>query len=291
MPHPKQAMQALRDAIADNDEDATIAVLDLMHAGDHLHQLDQEFEGGTTTPIMLATMYGYSSIVRALLSRGAAADQSSAFGWTPVIDACARNCIECAQLLIEANADFDRANDLGYTPLFYACTKGYTELAKLLSSFGASRAFPNGASAEGLARVRGHAALVAWLELSRDWTPLHHLEQLSGQRATALLRDGANPAASPAAGVPSPLDRATALELASRAPPGSAAAIVLLEARGWSPSRQNKQLLPAEAHERAHVVGCMGRMTIRGMQTDGLDAVWNEFMVPWLLRAEFGYTR
>jgi hypothetical protein len=126
-----RSMQALRDAIASNDEAATLSVLDSLPAG----LLDQEFGGASTsTPLALAAMYGYAPIVRALLSRGAAADKVSAFGWTPLIDACARNRVDCAELLIEARADFDRANDLGYTSLFYACMKGYMELAKLSSA-------------------------------------------------------------------------------------------------------------------------------------------------------------
>jgi hypothetical protein len=72
-------------------------------------------------------------------------------------------------------------------------------------------------------------------------------------------------------------------------PPGSAAALVLLEARGWSLSPENKRLLPAEARERAVGVGCMGQMTFDGMQTDGLDAVWNEYVVSRLLHIEYGH--
>ena len=39
---------------------------------------------------------------------------------------------------------------------------------------------------------KGSGRLLSWLEESRDWTPLHHIEALSKERALALLRDGAD---------------------------------------------------------------------------------------------------
>ena len=77
---------------------------------------------------------------------------------------------------------------------------------------------------------KGSGRLLSWLEESRDWTPLHHIEALSKERALALLRDGADtlPSTSLArvstpqrhgsrtgaklhAGSPSPLERARAI--------------------------------------------------------------------------------
>ena len=100
---------------------------------------------------------------------------------------------------------------------------------------------------------------------------------------------GADVAASPAPGVPSPLDRATSLEHAGDAPPGSAAALVLLEARGWP--RAHKRLLTAEARERAVAVGCIGQMNFGIAGLDRLDVVWNEYVVSHLLHAEYGHVR
>ncbi|EOD36805.1 hypothetical protein EMIHUDRAFT_98209 [Emiliania huxleyi CCMP1516] len=54
---------------------------------------------------------------------------------------------------------------------------------------------------------KGSGRLLSWLEESRDWTPLHHIEALSKERALALLRDGAKLHA----GSPSPLERARAI--------------------------------------------------------------------------------
>lgn len=282
-------MTALRDAFMAHDEAAAVAVVDSLP----LRLLNGELDGAT--PLMVAASYGFLSVLRALLRRGVDVDTVSAFGWTPLVDACARNNLECARLLIEAGADFNKANFLNYTPLFYACMKGYLDLARLLSSYGASRDFPTGATAEALSQRRGFTELASWLELSQHWTPLHHLEQLTAARATTLLRGGADPAASPAEKVPSPLERARALEGGGNAPPGSAAALVLLEARGWALSRENKRLVPAEARARAIAVGCMGRMTFVGECSDALDgrldAVWNAYVVSRLLHAEYGHVR
>ena len=55
---------------------------------------------------------------------------------------------------------------------------------------------------------KGSDRLLSWLEESRDWTPLHHIEALSKTRTRALLDAGANVHAAPS---PSPLERAREL--------------------------------------------------------------------------------
>jgi hypothetical protein len=85
---------------------------------------------------------------------------------------------------------------------------------------------------------------------SRAWTPLHHLEQLTPERARALLRGGAELFARPAANVPSPLERAGGEDGAAAAA-GSAEVRELLQraARPWSP--ETHELFPARARARA----------------------------------------
>ena len=282
--HQKNYHQELFRAFEIGDEVAAALACQRIPTG----LLDQEF-AGDGTPLQVATIFGYTSVVRTLLARGAAVDSVTAFGWTALLDACARSHVECARLLLEAGAHVDRANDLGYTPLFYSCMQDCTELVRLLSSYGAARTFPSGTSAEALCKIRGYQELRAWLEHTRGWGPLQHLEVLTPRRATALLRDCADVAASDAADVPSPLERAAALQRVGAAAAGSAAALVILEACGWSLSRENKQLLPAEARDRAVAVGCIGVMTSALLH--GLDAVWNAHVVPRLLHAEFGHVR
>ena len=95
---------------------------------------------------------------------------------------------------------------------------------------------------------RGHTELAAWLRSTRAWTPLHHLEQLTPERARALLRGGADLFAKPAADVPSPLERASGEEGAAA---GSAEVreVLVRAARPWSPATH--ELFPARARARA----------------------------------------
>ena len=84
----------------------------------------------------------------------------------------------------------------GYSPMLLACEQGYAECAQMLSSFGASRNIlldGHEFTAESEAADEGHEELRAWLERSRDWTPLHHIEVLTPARTRALLRAGADP--------------------------------------------------------------------------------------------------
>ena len=74
-----------------------------------------------------------------------------------------------------------------------ACHGGHLQCVQVLSSYGASRSFQGGESAEDVAAEGSHDELVAWLFASRDWaTPLHHLRVITATRARDLLRTGAN---------------------------------------------------------------------------------------------------
>jgi hypothetical protein len=77
-----------------------------------------------------------------------------------------------------------------------------------------------------------------WLNRTQDWTPLQHIEVLSADRTSALLRAGADPHA----GSPSPLELAKDL-------PASEATALVKRAAFWSP--ESHALFPAEARERA----------------------------------------
>ena len=123
-----------------------------------------------------------------------------------------------------------------------------------------------GRTAEQTSAAHDHAALTEWLILSRQWSPLHHLEVLSPERTRALLRGGADLHFKPSAGdVPSPLERAQQLA------PGSAAASLVVRAAGpWSVA--SHELFPDA--QRAHAVSlayslslvCMRRMAYGGFE-------------------------
>ena len=105
------------------------------------------------------------------------------------------------------------------------------QLAQLLSAYGANRVISHGlGSAEDISAHFGHTALTEWLVLSREWSPLHHLEFLSPERTRALLRGGAALRLTPSTG-----DTATPLERARQLAPTSASASLVVRAAGpWS---------------------------------------------------------
>ena len=118
------------------------------------------------------------------------------------------------------------------------------------------------------------AALIEWLELSRHWTPLHHLEVLSTERACALLRAGADLHLKPKPDVPSPLERAQQLLLAeSVSSSNTAAASLVVRAAGpWS-VESHEVFADAERAWAATLVRLLYRVHLRRMSNGGWQAV------------------
>ena len=183
------------------------------------------------TPLVYAARKGNARATAFLLEAGVDVDQGTQYGNTPLYYACQGGHAECAELLLGAGASVDLADELDRTPLWKACIHGYIQLAQLLSSYGANRTFYDGRTAEALSAARNnHHALTEWLALSREWSPLHHLEFLSPERTRALLRGGADLHLAPSTG-----DTATPLERARQLAPASASASLVVRAAGpWS---------------------------------------------------------
>lgn len=156
-------------------------------------------------------------------------------------------------------ADVNKANCDGGTALAIACADAGLPVIQLLSAHGALRFFPNGQTAESVARAaaerRGvppaECPVLAWLRRTREWvTPLHHLELLGPAATIEHLRAGADVRShSSAPDAPTPVSIARALARSGGAPPGSAAALVLRAAQPWSP--HTHALFPASARARA----------------------------------------
>eukprot|EP00966_Prymnesium_polylepis_P235036 5436328-Prymnesium_polylepis.1 len=228
------------------------------------------------TPLHQAGFRGHADCVLALCSSGAQVDRVTAHGNTPLHTAANQGHIECVRALAARGADVNRANPQGYTPLhtaviecrldavrvlhemgadingcsfimptralfhyatpiYLAAHRGLTIPCQLLSSYGAHR---NGEEEAEAAERQEHVSLAAWLRASVRWTALHHLEVLTVERTTALLRSGADPHA----GAPSPFDLA-------RTAGGEVSALVRLASGLWS--RESHCLFPAPARERA----------------------------------------
>ena len=163
--------------------------------------------------------------------------------WSPLYLACKYACsvdgrsrYELIKLLLEAGADVDSPSAQGRTPMYEACCcigkeaeEGTIRLLVLLSSYGANRTFhfsPGttmiGNSAEEVLTSRfdfhGRDADLfpeldlgcRWLAETRGWSPLHHLADMSLERARVLLSGGADVHQEDEDGE-TPLDRAKAM--------------------------------------------------------------------------------
>lgn len=188
-------------------------------------------------------------------------------------------------MLCGAGADVNVAQSDSTAPLFLACLGQHLECVQVLSSYGAAREFGRLATAETLA---WHAARAApgtgepadlachdWLVQSRDWTPLHHIEVLTVERARSLLRAGADPHA----GSPSPLELAECT-------PGDVSAL-LRRASRWS--LDTHAMFPAPLRARAVALLRVGyqlawssRFQAKSSYATSVSLIdaWRDFVLP-----------
>ena len=236
--------------------------------------VDSSTTAAGSTPLLIACQEGHIECVRLLLGAGASVDLAATDdGTTPLFSACQDGHIEIVQLLLGAGASVDLAtisNGVGITPLCFAYVRGHAEVVQLLSSYGASREGLPPAAAMGL----HNAALPEWLELSQHWTPLHHLEVLSPDRARALLRAGADLHLRPEPNVPSPLERAHQLLSAGSVSSGSstAASLIVRAAGQWS-VESHELFADAERARAAMLVRSLYHVYLRRMGNGGWQAV------------------
>ena len=157
------------------------------------------------TLLTAAASHGQLTAVKLLLVSGADVNGVGTFGTTPLSCAAINGHLDVLRTLLDTGAAVDIPDLHGHMPLVAAASRGHAECVKLLSAYGASRApSPDGRGAEFWARVLGRHDLGDWLEATAHWTPLHHIEQLTPERAARLIGCGADVYA----GVPSPLERA-----------------------------------------------------------------------------------
>ena len=201
-----------------------------------------------------------------LLEAGVDADQQTKYG-APLFLACMRDHAKCAELLLGAGASVDLTTyDL--SPLRIACYHGHTQCAQVLSSYGANRDLSNGTTAEWISALYGHHALAEWLALSREWSPLHHLEFLSPERTRALLRGGADLHITPSTG-----DTATPLERAYHLAPANASASLVVRAAGpWS-TTTHELFGDAERSRAVTLAHSLYHVYLRRMEHGGWQAV------------------
>ena len=110
--------------------------------------------------------------------------------------------------------------------------------------------------------------MTQWLALSREWSPLHHLEFLSPERTRALLRGGADLHITPSTG-----DTATPLERARQLAPASASASLVVRAAGpWS-TTTHELFGDAERARAVTLAHSLYHVYLRRMEHGGWQAV------------------
>jgi ankyrin repeat protein len=93
----------------DNDNDNVAVVAGLVGGG-----------GGGLTALVFAAREGDLESTRALLDAGADVNQTTEYGWTPLLTAVNNRNYAVASLLAERGADVNIANKGGWTPLYLA---------------------------------------------------------------------------------------------------------------------------------------------------------------------------
>ncbi len=76
--------------------------------------------GGALTALVFAAREGDLESARALLDAGAGINQTTEYGWTPLLTAVNNRNYALAALLVERGADVNLANKGGWTPLYLA---------------------------------------------------------------------------------------------------------------------------------------------------------------------------
>jgi uncharacterized protein len=80
----------------------------------------REPDGGALTALVYAARTGSIEAARVLLDGGADVNQTTRYGWSPLLAATQNQNYQMAKFLIERGADVNRANKGGWTPLYLA---------------------------------------------------------------------------------------------------------------------------------------------------------------------------
>ena len=240
--------------------------------------------------------------VRCLLAAGASplvlSQGSPQLRQLPLRDAAIGGNVEIIRLLLEAGAPVDVGDGSGNSPISLAAGNGHLDCVQCLSSYGAQRGWPEedvrGVSAEEACNDDGEddatdeegeddkrrqrlPPTLAWLVSSQGWTPLHHVEHLTPERARALLRDGADVHAAPS---PTPLERARAILSphqgeALRPQTAAVAQLIVQGSQPWAPG-QVDDIFPEATRRYALFVRWLGKELAAMYDTSStsLEEVW-----------------
>lgn len=115
------------------------------------------------TALFSAAHHGAKELVAMFLEHGCPADDTDAWGLTPLHYACRSGDVDVVRLLVEHGARVDATDDLGFTPLHEAAESGRADVAHFLLERGASLdaqlrenvdRYPKGSTPRDVARIR-----------------------------------------------------------------------------------------------------------------------------------------
>jgi len=139
----------------------------------------------------------------ALLGAGAAVNQATSDGFTPLSISAQHGHVEVVQVLLDANAAVNQANETGESPLFIAVNGGHVDVIQVLLGAGAAvnQARNDGLAPLNLAAHNGHGEIVVVLlaagaivnqAMENEVTPLYMAAQSGhGDVVQVLLGAGA----------------------------------------------------------------------------------------------------
>jgi ankyrin repeat protein len=119
----QDASDALADLLAEQAaaggvEDAEVAFEELSNR--RRGAASEGARGGGLTALVFAAREGDMASVRALIEGGADVNQTTAYGWTPLLAAVQNRYYRLASYLLEQGADPNIANEGGWSPLYIA---------------------------------------------------------------------------------------------------------------------------------------------------------------------------
>ncbi|XP_063411291.1 serine/threonine-protein phosphatase 6 regulatory ankyrin repeat subunit C-like [Mytilus trossulus] len=86
----------------------------------------------SVTALYIASYFGYSTIVSALLEKNSNVDLCSMNGCSPLYKACQCRHIDVVKLLLEKNPNVDQQDIHGFSPLLLASQNGFVDIVRLL---------------------------------------------------------------------------------------------------------------------------------------------------------------
>jgi ankyrin repeat protein len=128
------ALRALTSELRLGTDDDS-AALQLIEANPELAHAQIDSQG--SRPLHLAALYGFTAVVRGLLSAGADVRARDRHGRTALHEAILNNHQPIVRLLIKAGADLNAADRYGETPLAITRTMPRKAIADLLRKHGA----------------------------------------------------------------------------------------------------------------------------------------------------------